>query len=52
MMFDLTFIDTKYGKVLMNPIGNHIFIPNDDLINKLTKSAYELMIFGESIMEL
>ena len=44
---DLVFIEAKHGKLLLNPIGNHIFIPNNKLIAKIIKLHQDLLIKGE-----
>ena len=48
----LQFIETKYGKILLNPLSNHILIPSDDFVDKILKSEYELLLFGETCLSL
>ena len=51
-MFDLQFIDLKHGKVLINPIGDNVFYLNAKLQNKINMAYLNMLIYGESYIEL
>jgi len=49
---DLQFIETKYGNLLLNPLGNYILIPSDDFVEDILKCGKDMLIFGNGYLEL
>ena len=51
-MINLQFIETKYGKILINPIGDNIFILNDGALKEIVNQAFiNLIVYGENYVE-
>ncbi len=50
-MFDLNFINTKYGNVLLNPIGDNILILDDETSNTFSNALMDMMITGNAILD-
>ena len=47
-MFDLWIIKGSYGDVLINPIGDNLFIPNEIYTRKMQQAQIDYLLTGEA----
>ena len=51
-MFDLQFIETSYGNLLINPIGDNLFIFNKKTEMEFVRLSAIRMLYGEGHLEI
>ena len=49
---DLQFIETKWGKILRNPLNNDLFIPNEDICKKIDRALLDMALYGDAFIEI
>lgn len=47
----LSFVETQFGHVLVNPIGDNVFIPTDEFWEKIDQGIEDLLMRGEAFIE-